>query len=376
MKILFTGGGTGGHFYPLIAIAEKINKLLETEKIVDAKLYFMSTDPYDKAALFEQKIEFRQVSAGKLRIYASIQNIFDIFKTFVGVIEATMKLFFLYPDVVISKGGYAAFPVLFAARLLRIPVIVHESDSYPGRVNKWSGKFAERVAISFESAAEHFPKKEKVAYTGQPIREDLMRPEKEGFVQYFNLDPNIPTILVLGGSQGAEIINNLIVESLPDLLSKYQVIHQTGVRNLEAVKMQSSVVLKDIPFKERYHPYPFLNALGMKMAAGAAKVIVSRAGSSIFEIAEWQVPSVIIPITNSNGDHQRKNAYSYARSGACVVIEESNLSTAILCDQIDAIALNNEKYEAMKKKAADFSRPDAALVIAKEVLRVALSHEK
>src|SRR5437016_193833 len=135
MKIVFTGGGTGGHFYPIIAIAESLHKIVDREKILDLELYYYSDAPYDKELLFENGITFREIPAGKRRVYSSAKNFFDLFRTGIGTLTALGSLFFLYPDIVFAKGGYASFPVLLAARILGIPVIVHESDSVPGRVN-------------------------------------------------------------------------------------------------------------------------------------------------------------------------------------------------------------------------------------------------
>src|SRR5574344_1240965 len=144
MKIMLTGGGTGGHFYPLIAIAEKLIDIGDNNKIIDLKLYYMADKPYDSKILYEHNITFIKVPAGKLRLYFSIKNFLDPFKTIIGAFIGFINMFFIYPDVVISKGGYAAFPAVFAAKLLRIPVIVHESDSFPGKLNVWTAKFAQK----------------------------------------------------------------------------------------------------------------------------------------------------------------------------------------------------------------------------------------
>lgn len=375
MKILLTGGGTGGHFYPLIAIAEKLIEQAEKEKVIDFKLYYMSDKPYDKRMLFENKINFVQVPAGKMRIYFSIKNFFDIFKVATGAVLGIIVMFFIYPDVVISKGGYAAFPAVLAAKLLRIPVIVHESDSFPGRLNVWTAKFAKRVAVSWPEAAEHLPK-EKTALTGQPIRKSILHGDPNGAHEYFKLDPTITTILILGGSQGAEMINNIIVDILPDLLSKYQVIHQTGVNNFDGVVERSKFIMENNPNISKYVPLAFLNNLETRMAAGCANIIISRAGSAIFEIASWGTPSIIIPITNSNGNHQRKNAYNYARAGACQVIEEGNLSAHVLLAEIDKLVNDKEKLINMNRNALAFANPDAAEKIAKQAIEIALSHEE
>jgi len=376
MKIVFTGGGTGGHFYPIIAVAQKVNKIIDEEKIIGAKLYYFSDSPYDKEALFEHGLIYEEVNAGKMRTYSSVKNFFDLFKMFFGVIRATLKLFSIYPDVVFGKGGYASFPTIVAARILRIPVLIHESDSAPGRVNKFAGKFAQKIAVSFNEAAEYFPAK-NVAWTGHPLRIEIEHPApKNEALDYFKLESKLPVIFIIGGSQGAELINNTILDALPRLLKDYQVIHQTGIKNFKNVTDQANVILTNNEDKSKYLPMNFLNPLQMKMAAGTADIIISRAGSGLFEIASWGIPSILIPITNTNEDHQRKNAFNYARAGACSVIEEMNMTANILCSEINRIVGDKVIYERMKKSTEAFNKPDAALKIAHELINIVLQHEK
>ena len=376
MKIVFTGGGTGGHFYPIIAVVQKVREIIEHEKILGAKLYYISDSPYDKEVLFENNLIYEEVSAGKMRTYFSVKNFTDIFKTISGMSSAIFKLFSIYPDVVFGKGGYASFPVMFAAWILRIPVIIHESDSAPGRVNKWAGRFAKKVAISFEEAARYFPAK-KVAWTGQPIRSEILLPasKKEAF-EYFKLESGIPVIVVLGGSQGAELINNTVLDALPRLIKSYQIIHQTGVRNYNAIVDRAEVALNDSPNKLRYISMPFLNPLDLKMAAGVSTIIISRAGSMLYEIASWGVPSILVPITNTNLDHQKKNAFAYARAGACSVIEEANMTANILSAEIERIVSDKVEWDQMAQGAKTFHKPGAAEKIAQALIDIALSHEK
>ncbi len=376
MKIVFTGGGTGGHFYPIIAVVQKVREIIEHEKILGAKLYYISDSPYDKEVLFENSLIYEEVSAGKMRTYFSLKNFTDMFRTASGVVSAVFKLFSIYPDVVFGKGGYASFPVIFAARILNIPVVIHESDSAPGRVNRFAGRFAKKVAISFEEAAKYFPK-EKVAWTGQPIRTEIETPasKKEAF-EYFKLESGMPVILVLGGSQGAELINNTILDALPRLVKNFQIIHQTGVLNFDAVSERARIVLENDANKLRYTCMAFLNPLSIKMASGVATIIVSRAGSMIFEISGWGVPSIIVPITNTNLDHQKKNAFNYARAGACSVIEEANMTANILSSEIERITSDKVEWDEMSQNAKNFNRPGAAEKIARALLDIALSHEK
>lgn len=375
MKVILTGGGTGGHFYPLIAVAEEINKIVDTENLASTRIYYVSDSPYNKKLLYENRIIFRKVNAGKLRLTPSLKSVGDIIKACIGIIEGFFVVFSIYPDVVFSKGGYAAFPTMVAAKILGIPLIIHESDSVPGRVTKWSAKFARAIAVSYDEAAEYFPE-EKVVYTGQPIRRDLQDPTREGAHEFLGLDKDIPVLWIIGGSLGAQVINYAIEEALPELLEKYQVIHQVGEAHYEEMKKLTDAALMNNSFRHQYHIFDHLNPLSLKMIAGVADIVISRAGSMLFEIAHWQIPSIIIPIARSHGNHQIKNAYNYARDGACVVIEENNLSEKLLIFEINRIYDDESIKEEMKQGAQKFAVPDAAKKIAEEVMGIALAHEK
>ncbi len=375
MKILLTGGGTGGHFYPIIAISESIREICKERKLLDPHLTFFAPHPYDEKLLFDHQIYFEQVSAGKRRTYSSFLNFLDMFKTGWGVVIALWKVFWLYPDVIFSKGGYGSFPIVLAGRILGIPIVIHESDSYPGRVNLWAGKFARRIAISYPEARSFFPA-DRVAWTGNPVRKEVALVSEQGAREYLNLEVGIPVILILGGSQGAKIINDAIIDVLPDLVKKYQVIHQTGRDNFKEISNLANLVLDNSEFKQRYKAFDYLDDLAMRMSAGAANLVISRAGSALFEIALWKIPSIVIPITNSNGNHQYKNAYTYARAGAGLVIEEANLNRAILLAEIEKIMSDPARYELMKQHTAAFAKPNAAHTIAEEIINTALQHEK
>src|SRR3989344_2745180 len=202
MRILFTGGGTGGHFYPIISVAEELNKLAKEKKLIDLELFYMGPTPYDAGVLYENNITYKKNSAGKLRTYFSLLNFLDFWKTGWGILVSIISIYKIYPDVVFGKGGYGSFPALLASKLLRIPVVIHESDTVPGRVNLWAGKFAQRVAISYNEAAKLFPK-ERVAYPGQPVRADVAMPISTGAREFLKIEEDTSVLLILGGSQGA-----------------------------------------------------------------------------------------------------------------------------------------------------------------------------
>lgn len=378
MRILFTGGGSGGHFYPIVSIAEELNILAKEKRLFEMELFYMAPTPYNPGVLFENRIIYKKNSAGKLRRSASwwtlLANFFDLFKTGWGILTSLWQVYKIYPDVVFGKGGYASFPALLAAFLLRIPIVIHESDTMPGRVNLWASKFAKIIAVSYKEAVKYFPS-DRVAYTGQPVRKEVALPIASGAREFLQIEEGVPVVLVLGGSQGARKINDVILENLKSLVEKYIIIHQTGKNNIREVRATAEAVLFNSIHKERYKPFDYLNTLALRMAAGAASVVVSRAGSTIFEIAAWGVPSIIIPINEKVSRDQHSNAFAYARAGACEVIEEINFTPNILSSEIKRLVTNEAEREKMKAAAKVFYKPDAARLIAEEILKIALEHE-
>ncbi|MBU4353393.1 undecaprenyldiphospho-muramoylpentapeptide beta-N-acetylglucosaminyltransferase [Patescibacteria group bacterium] len=374
MKILFAGGGTGGHFYPIIAVADALNLIADQEKIAKIDLVMMSEFPYDRNILSQRGIRFKKISSGKLRRYFSLLNITDGFKTIYGITKALWSIYLDFPDVIFSKGGYSSFPVVFAARFLGIPLVIHESDIVPGKVNLWASKFAQRIAISFPETIKYFPS-EKTALAGNPARKQFFLPTKVGAKEFLNLEDGVPIIFVIGGSQGAKIINDNILDIAPDLVKKYQIIHQCGKNNLKEVEGRVSLQFENSQYKTRYHLFSYLDLSAIRMAFGAADLVVSRAGSgSIFEIAASGLPSILIPLDNSAQDHQRKNAYSYAATGAADVIEQRNLSPHLLQSEIERLLNDKKILEKMGEAAKKFAKPDAAEKIAREIITLALEH--
>jgi UDP-N-acetylglucosamine--N-acetylmuramyl-(pentapeptide) pyrophosphoryl-undecaprenol N-acetylglucosamine transferase len=380
MKILFTGGGSGGHFYPIIAVAEAMRDIVREKKLIEPELYYAAPDPYDRDLLFANGITFVPAAAGKMRRDASAMNsffnFFDLFKTAWGVARSLLRMFFLYPDVVLGSGGYASFPTLLAARIFRIPVVIYATDAEPSRVNLWAGKFATKIAISFPEAAKSFPK-DRVAYTGNPIRKAALLPAHEGVWEFLHLNPDVPVILVVGGSQGSQTLNEGVLGALPALLPKYQIIHQTGEANIAEVQGRARVALAgDVKLLERYKPFGYLNDLAIRMSAGAAALVVARGGAgTIFEIAAWGLPSIIVPIPEPLSHDQVKNAFSYARSGAAVVIEQNNFTPGLLVAEVNRIFEHKDIAQNMAAGARTFARVDAARTLAQALLDIGLSHE-
>jgi UDP-N-acetylglucosamine--N-acetylmuramyl-(pentapeptide) pyrophosphoryl-undecaprenol N-acetylglucosamine transferase len=369
-KILLVGGGTGGHFYPLIAIAEALRAVPDAPA-----LYYAGPDMYDADALKASDISFVHIAAGKVRRYASIRNFFDVFVSFFGLVSAVFKLYYIYPDAVMSKGGYTSVPVVLAAAFLRIPIVVHESDAVVGRANKLGGAFARYFVTAYEGV--QIKNKVEQYLLGIPVRHELLAPPRADAITELGIDPERPVLLVLGGSQGAERVNNLILDSLDELLRDFTVIHQTGVKHHTACVQTADKLIQDIHMRKHYHPMPTLAPAALNDAYHLAALVVARAGSgTIHETALYGKPAILIPIPGTVSHDQRTNAYAYARTGAASVIEEENLTDGLLRAEIDRIMLNQELYASMSAAAQGFARRDASENIAKLLMGIAYEHNK
>ena len=366
-KILFTGGGTGGHIFPLIAVAEEMRK-----RELDLDISYMGpADFTSNTFLPKEKIKTYYIFSGKIRRYFSISsfflNLIDILlKIPFGIIQAFSIMFFTAPDVILSKGGFGSVPVVIAGWILRIPIFMHESDVAPGMANKICSKLSERVFVSFPAKETEYFSSQKMIETGNPVRKMLSEGNKDEAKKLFNLIGEKPVILILGGSQGSERINDVVLDALIDILKEFEVIHQTGLEGFKRVKNES-LAMTDKELLKYYHPYFFLDEKELSQAYAAADCIVGRAGAgTIFEIALVKKPSILVPLSESAQNHQVKNAYSYAKAGACLVLEEGNFTHNFFIEKL-RILLKNDA-DSMKKAAELFSKPFAANIIAQYVL--------
>jgi UDP-N-acetylglucosamine--N-acetylmuramyl-(pentapeptide) pyrophosphoryl-undecaprenol N-acetylglucosamine transferase len=369
MKIGFVGGGTGGHFYPLIAVAEVLQ-----ETAPAAELYYFGPSPYSKELLAQHNIRYIYTPAGKLRRYFSFQNFLDIFRSIFGIPVALIKLYVIYPDVIFSKGSFTAVPILIAARLLRIPVVIHESDARPGRANKIARRFARYIAISYDEAAQFFPEG-KTALTGIPLRKEVTTINQTPF-ESLGIPNNVPLIYVTGGSLGAEKINSIIIRSLPELLPYFRVFHQVGDVNVKDVQLTAQSLLAGSPLQDNYYVVGSVPGATVSQLLDAAHIVITRAGSTtLFEIASHGKPAIVIPIPEEISHDQRSNAYAFARDGGAVVIEEKNLTTHLLIEQIRSIIGNPSTYHTMAESMMRSALTGAAEKIAALLITIAKEHE-
>ncbi len=368
-KILLTAGGTGGHIVPLLAVADQLLKVGQG----DLSLEFIGPDNNFVSEFKKRGIRVNKIASAKIRRYFSVKNLIDIPKFIWSIFQALVKMYFIMPDVVFSKGGPGSFPVVLAAKFYFIPVVIHESDAVPSLNSRLSSKFADRIAVSFRKTMNYFPK-EKVFLSGKPLNDTFLDHwlTQEQAKEYFDFDPEEPLIFVMGGSQGAQRINDVVIDNLERVLGDFQVYHQVGESNVESVQGDVEPILKRLPvsLRKKYQFVSFLEEDDYKFAFNAADIVVSRAGSAIFDIAVFGKPSVLIPLEESANDHQKINAYEYAGNGGAIVIEESNLDIDIILSQIKKILEDSKKLENMKEAAKSFARPGADNMIVQEIINI------
>jgi len=368
MKILFTGGGTGGHTFPIIAIIRELRRIYPEK---DLQLLYVGPEDEWSSYILKEGIEVKTIFAGKIRRYFTIgalfKNIIDIlFKIPLGILQAFFHIFFWAPDLIFSKGGYGSLPVALSGWILQVPIFLHESDKTPGLANRILGKLSLEVFTSFPET-EYFSQ-DKIILVGNPIRKKLLEGSLREAREYFKIMSGKPVILVLGGSQGAQRINEVILQLLPNILGSFEIIHQTGKKNFEQTKKEANVMTPK-KLEQFYHPFPFLEEKELILAYLAANLVVGRAGSgTIFQIAALGKASVLIPLPEAAQNHQLKNAYAFAKNGAAIVIEESNFTPGFFFEKLKSLLSRPQELERMAQRAREFAKPRAARIIAEYIL--------
>lgn len=317
-RIILTGGGTGGHVWPLIVIAEELRRQLPV------KFLYLGSTGIEKT-IAPKFYPFQSIAAGKWRRYVSISNFSDLVRLMIGILQSWLILRSFRPDLVIAKGGYVSLPVLVAANIRSIPLVIHETDAMMGKTNQYAAKTSRLVFTGFP--AELYPKylAKKLIYSGTPIRQEFFRRQAiKSIDSKLKLNPQSPICLVMGGSQGASAINSLILTCLTELLDKMQIIHLTGRLDYISCLNRKSRLPKNR--FNRYHPIEF-TVRDLPSLMNLADVIVSRAGgTALAEIAAMAKPAIIIPLPKSAGDHQSLNAKWYADHQAVIALSQDTLS--------------------------------------------------
>ncbi|WP_280769079.1 undecaprenyldiphospho-muramoylpentapeptide beta-N-acetylglucosaminyltransferase [Salipaludibacillus daqingensis] len=355
MKILVSGGGTGGHIYPAIAL---IRHLINQDESVEC-LYIGTENGLESDIVPKEGIPLKTVKISGFKRKVSIENVKTVFRFFNAVSKSKKYIKEFQPDVVIGTGGYVCGPVVYAAAKQNIPTIIHEQNSVPGLTNKFLAKYVTKVAISFPDAASFFPK-EKVVMTGNPRASEVVKGDysknKNRLIE-LGLDPTKKTVLVVGGSRGAKPINDAIMSTHDQWKDKdYQCLYVTGDAHYEKVKEQFDLQENDVK-NLVYVPYIH----DMPAVLNEVDLIVARAGATtLAEITALGLPSILIPSPYVTNNHQEKNARSLEKESAAKVILEKESSPEKLMEEIDLILNNEQTWLSMKKGALRLGKPDAS----------------
>lgn len=333
MKAVLTGGGTSGHVTPNIALFKPL-------KEAGFELYYIGTEKGIESSLVRaEQIPFYPIEAGKLRRYLDMENIKDISRILKGYREARKILKDIKPDVVFSKGGFVSCPVVWAAKSLRIPVVLHESDITPGLANKLCLPCAKKICFAFPETQKYLPEGKSI-YTGLPVRDELLKGDRNNGLKLLEFDGIKPILTIMGGSQGSEFLNTLVRGSLAKLLEKFDICHLCG-------KGKADENLLNI---KGYCQFEYLNR-ELKDVLAASDIMVSRAGAtSIFETAALGRPLFLVPLSRraSRGD-QILNAKSFKKMGLCDYAEEEELSTDNFAERINKVYDNRGVYTANQR---------------------------
>ena len=351
MKIVLSGGGTGGHIYPALAMAREIKKLNPEASF----LYIGTEKGLEKDLVSREGLEFKTIEITGFKRSLSFENVKTIWRFLKGVSNSKKILKEFKPDVVIGTGGYVCGPVVYAASKMNIPTIIHEQNSVPGLTNKFLSRYVDKVAISFEEASQYFPK-EKVVFTGNPRGTEVVSHIGSNAIQQLGVKKGIPTVLIFGGSRGAKAINEAVLKNIEVLKDKpYQIIYITGEVHYQSVKEELDLV----GTPDNVIVKPFIH--NMPEILPSVDLVVSRAGATtLAELTALGVASILIPSPYVTNNHQEKNALALVKNGAASMIKESELNGLSLIKAMDEIMLDSTKVETMKKASKQMGIPDSA----------------
>lgn len=356
MKYLLTGGGTGGHIYPAVAIADEIKR-----NDPDAEILFVGT----KNGLESELVPKSGYELKTIRVKGFKRKIsIDIFKTintaFKGLFDARLIINDFKPDIVIGTGGYVCGPVVMMAILKGVPTIIHEQNAFPGITNRILSGFVNKVAVAFEDSKKYFPCKRKIVVTGNPIRTEVLSDNKTASLKKLSFKDNIPLVVSVGGSRGAEKINESMVDFIKYIDENIQVLIITGSKQYDAVLKKINNINADIKKNVKVIPYCY----NMKDVYAAADLIICRAGAiTLAELTATGTPSILIPSPNVTHNHQEYNAKVLVNNKAAEMIIEKDLTGKLLFEKVNNLLKNPIMLEKMKSNAKKMAKIDAVKII-------------
>ena len=371
MRVLVSGGGTGGHIYPALAIATSLSTLYNAEI-----LFLGSDDGLEKELVPAAGFRLATVKAGRLRRYVSPETITGVMRIPSGMIQAISIVRKFRPDVAFTSGGYVAVPAALASRVNGVPLLMHQQDVPPNLSNRLAAPMATRISVAFADSLPYFPAR-KTLLLGNPVRQamlDVRATTPQAARAALDLDAAMPLLLVTGGSQGARHLNQTVCQALPGLLAHCQVHHISGKELYNETRAQADSLLasQDDALLRRYRLVAYLNE-EMPLALQAADLVLCRSGAStLTELAILGKPSVLVPLSPAvGGVAQQENAAMFARKQAASVIPDEDLKPEILVERVLSILASKAQIAAMAQAASTFAQPDATRNITEELVRIA-----
>ncbi|MFM9280676.1 undecaprenyldiphospho-muramoylpentapeptide beta-N-acetylglucosaminyltransferase [Paenibacillus jiagnxiensis] len=366
MRVVLSGGGTGGHIYPAVAVARQC----EAEDPDAAFLYIGGKRGLESKLVPQENLPFESIDITGFRRSLSLENVKTVIRFLQGVRTSKALLKQFKPDVVVGTGGYVCGPVVYAASRLGIPTIIHEQNAIPGLTNSFLSRYADTVAVSFEGAEAAFPKARNVLYTGNPRATTVRKADRNRGFASLGLPKDSTIVLVVGGSRGAKAINQAMIEMAPQLSSLPGVhfVYVTGEGYFDSTVDEIRAKVGSLP--DSLHVLPYVH--NMPEVLACTSLIVNRAGASFLaEINSLGIPSVLIPSPNVTNNHQEANARTLEQAGAAVMILEKSLSGQTLFNSISQIMKDTGVRESMSAASTRLGKPDSAEVFLREIRRLA-----
>lgn len=361
MRVILSGGGTGGHIYPAVSIAKEIKKHNK-----DAEIIFIGTEKgLETSIVPKEGFNLLTIKVRGFERKLSLGNILAVKESFFSLFRVSRIIREFKPDIVIGTGGYVCGSVLMAAALMNIPTLIHEQNAFPGITNKILARLVDIVAVNFPEAKKYFPQGGKVLVTGNPIRSDMLDISREEGLKDFGFSKELPVVFVVGGSRGAKRVNESILPLAKQCIDgkKFQMLHMTG--ETQYADIVQKYKNEDIDLDTTYlKVVPYLH--NMPYAMAAADIIVSRCGAStLSEITALGKPAILIPYPYATDNHQEYNARALEKNGAAVVILERDLNEELLYNEVMDMLNKKDKVNSMKTKSKELGRTDAAYAIFK-----------
>ncbi len=375
MRIVVTGGGTGGHIFPAIAVCEELKRLDPDGEV----LYIGGVNGMESTLVPQAGIPYRAVNARKFPSRPSLGTLLGVGSLIRGYMDARKILSDFHPDAIVGTGGYVAAATVLCGCNQKRPAIILENNRIPGRTNLKLASRVRKIGVSFEETIALFDRS-KCVVTGMPIRTSIVAPgsltRQDARERFVPSTPNTLAVLIIGGSQGARAINKIVIEALPEMLARgFLVLHQTGQRNydevVEAANQRFEDALVTQEHRNSYVAMPFINAEDMPIAYRAADAIVCRGGiSTLSEAAANGLPAIVVPLPTAYADHQTANARALEQVGAALCRPESDVTTSNLMDDLVRICSEGDVRTIMTGASLRWGKPEAATTVARIALEM------